>query len=253
MNEEVKMKLISHDDYCYLEMNAPGANSMGPEFLSEMNKLIDEVRNTPLKPLILTGSGKIFSAGLELPKLIHFNRKEMKEFMENFENTMINLYSLERPVIAAVNGHAIAGGFVLMMQSDYRIGVKGDFKLGLLEAELGIGLPSSVTDTLTTQVTPDLIPSLCYEATLFNPEKCREMNIFHDITVSENLKTRAEALAKRIKIKSQAIAQIKIALRKSSLYNFQQNRDESLKKWLDTWFSDRAQTLVKSKINTLVR
>ncbi len=245
------MKLISHDDYCYLRMEAPQANAMGPEFLSDFNKLIDEVKTSPTKPLILIGSGKIFSAGLELPKLINFKRKEMKEFMEVFENTMMNLYSLERPVIAAVNGHAIAGGFVLMMQADYRIGSEGNFKLGLLEAELGIGLPSSVVETLPLQVPKEHLPELCYEAKLFTPLECLQKKFFTEVVSPEKLENRAEELAKKLKIKSQAIGQIKYSLRKNSIYAFQQNRHECLEKWLDTWFSDRAQTLVQAKIDSL--
>lgn len=245
------MKLIFNDDYNQLLMQAPQANAMGPEFLSELGKLIDEIKYSPVKPLIMTGNKNIFSAGLQLPKLIHFKRKEMKEFMELFENTMINLYSLEVPVIAAVNGHAIAGGFVLMMQADYRIGAEGSFKLGLLEAELGIGLPSSVTETLATQVASHLLPKICYEAQLFSPEQCFEMNIFHKLASTEALNDECAALAKKIQIKAQAIAQIKAALRKSSIYAFNQNRHDCLEQWLDTWFSDRAQTLVQAKIDSL--
>src|SRR5438270_4679444 len=88
-------------------------NSFDVAFLDEIDKRVGAAKGA----LVLTGDGKFFSAGLSLPNLWALDRATMKSFMARFNATMQRLWRYPRPMVAAINGHAIAGGCVLALQA----------------------------------------------------------------------------------------------------------------------------------------
>ena len=92
------------------------------------------------KAVVLTGYDKFFSAGLNLKSLPE-DRDGMASFVDSFEEAHLALLQFPLPVVAAVNGHAIAGGCVLACAADLRIGAEGSHKLGVSEVSLGIVFP----------------------------------------------------------------------------------------------------------------
>ena len=104
--------------------------------------------------MVLAGGTKFFSIGLNLPELIGLNRKEMAEFWERFTQTVFGLYTLPMPTVCAVCGHAVAGGNILALTCDYRIGSTENRKIGLNEILLGLPVPY-LADLMLRQVSGD--------------------------------------------------------------------------------------------------
>src|SRR4051794_27933939 len=135
------------DGVALLSLSAGKANAMSAELLDILDAMFSRLEASDARAAVLTGYDRFFSAGLALPTLIDLDRPAMKRFIERFNVVMMRLFAQPRPVVAAINGHAIAGGCVLALQCDWRIMAEGDFKIGLNEVQLGIGLPSVVIES----------------------------------------------------------------------------------------------------------
>ena len=105
---------------------------------------LDTVQASGARALILTGRPGMFSGGLDVPALIDCKRPEIERFWQQFFRLSGRLAASPVPVIAALSGHAPAGGAVLALQCDYRIGINGNFKIGLNEVQVGLPVPGTI-------------------------------------------------------------------------------------------------------------
>jgi enoyl-CoA hydratase len=96
-------------------------------------------------------------------------RDEMEDFVERFSVLMMLTLTTRFPLVAAVNGHAVAGGCVLAMACDHRIGVDGPFKIGMNEMAIGLTLPGVVTEILRGKLSADCARTVILGGELFSP------------------------------------------------------------------------------------
>ena len=129
-----------------LKLENGKANSISPLFLERLERLLAEIGDA--RAAVMIGQGSAFSAGLDLPALVDLDRAAMRSFILRFDAAMLRVFELPVPLVAAVNGHAVAGGCVLALQADVRIGADREARIGLDETQLGIGLPAVVLETL---------------------------------------------------------------------------------------------------------
>jgi enoyl-CoA hydratase len=244
------MQIERVDDIAILRMNAGKANAMDRAFLERLGALVDQCRDAGA--VILTGYGRFFSAGLALPALIDLDRPAMTEFIDLFSRTMARVYSLRMPVIAAINGHALAGGCVLALQTDRRIVVDDDVKLGLNEVQLGIGLPAQVIETLRAEVPPTSLGPLAREGRVVTPHEALSLDLVHGVAPPDVLESRALDVARSLmNLPALAYAQIKAALRAPVLRAIEATRAEVDAAWIDTWFSPEARSRLRQAVARL--
>src|SRR3981081_4701439 len=89
------------------------ANTLDTELCREVAERLDEVERDGYRAAVLTGTGVIFSAGVDLRRVRDGGRKYIAEFLPALSDAFLAVFGFTRPIIAAVNGHAIAGGAVL--------------------------------------------------------------------------------------------------------------------------------------------
>src|SRR5687767_13620761 len=114
------MQFTVENGVALLRMNAGKGNAIGPAFLSALAENVRAIRESDASAVVITGQERIFCAGLALPELVPLDRAAMREMITSFEHTMESVYALPLPCVAAINGHAIAGGCVLALQCDVR-------------------------------------------------------------------------------------------------------------------------------------
>lgn len=244
------MQLERIDDIALLRMNAGKANAMDRAFLERLNALVDQCRDAGA--VIITGYDRFFSAGLALPGLLDLDRPTMAAFLDLFSQTMARVYAQPMPVIAAINGHALAGGCVLALQCDRRIIVDDGIKLGLNEVQLGIGLPALVIETLRAEVPPSSLGPLAREGRIVLPHEALDLDLVHALAQTDDLESRAIDVARSLmRLPAAAYAQVKTALRAPVLRAIEATRAEVDAAWLDTWFSPEAQTRLREAVSRL--
>src|SRR5256885_15646914 len=121
------MRIEQSGDVALITLQSGKVNAVGPEFLQDFGKLLDEAAGA--RAVALTGAGNQFTAGLDLPSLIDLDRPTMRRFIDLFDALMLRIFEQPMPLVAAVNGHAIAGGCVLALQCDLRLAADKDARI----------------------------------------------------------------------------------------------------------------------------
>jgi enoyl-CoA hydratase len=228
-----------------LRLEAPKANAINDAFLSAVNARLDELESAGARALVVTGSGKHFCAGLDLVEVTQLDKPKLAAFMTRFGDLMLRLFSLPQPVVAAMNGHAVAGGCVLALQADVRLMAAGELKIGLNETQLGIGLPSEVIEPLVAQLPPASLLPIALEGRLLSPDEALGLGLIHAVVppseLFERAKDRARALAA---LPGGGFSHVKRSLRAPALARAIALRETVGHAWLDTWFDPAAQSVL---------
>jgi enoyl-CoA hydratase/carnithine racemase len=248
------MQIEKLGDAVVLRMRAGKANAIGPAWLARMETLLDEALAVEPRALVITGYESFFSAGLDLPALDALGRDQMGSFVVAFSRTMLRVFELPMPVVAAVNGHAIAGGCVLALQADVRIGARTDFRMGLNEVQLGIALPAVVLETLRAQVPPQSLLPVALEGRLCTPEEALALGLLHELVAPERLEQRAAERALELgSLPPQAFAAIKRALRAPVVHRLRDLVSADAGAWADSWSSEEGRERRRQAIERLTR
>jgi enoyl-CoA hydratase len=237
-----------HGEVGLLRINAGKANAMSPEFVAGLIDAMAEVRARAPEALVITGTGKVLSAGLALPTLVDLNRDDMRTFMQGFGQAMESVLTFPTPTIAAVNGHAIAGGCVLALMCDYRVMVEDGARIGLNEVSLGIGLPASVLEPLRVRLPARSWAPIALAGELFSPEDALALELVDDLVGADGLESSALERASALGGAPLASAQVKAALLRPLIAEIRAHEDAELEAWLDTWVSPDGRRLVGEAI-----
>lgn len=246
------MKLEHQGPVALLRIEAGKANAMGPAFIAAFDGLLDALERTDARAAVITGYERFFSAGLDLPTLIALDRPGMESFLSGFERVVLRLFTLPRPVVAAINGHAIAGGCVLALQADYRLMGAAAGKIGLNEVQLGIGLPAVVIETLRCQVPPAALRPIALEGRLFDPAAAVALGLVDEVVAPTDLLARSLAKARELaELPPAAFAEVKSSLRRAVAATAERAAAAERRHWLDTWFSAEGRARVGAAVARL--
>jgi enoyl-CoA hydratase len=122
-----------------LRMAHGKANAIDLELLAALSTNLHRLREAPA--VVLTGTGTIFSAGVDLFRVVDGGRAYLDRFLPALRKIFNELMAFPRPLVAAVNGHAIAGGCILVETADHRVMTSGIGRIGLTEMLVGVPFP----------------------------------------------------------------------------------------------------------------
>lgn len=131
-------------------LEGPAKNALGTKLLTQVR---DAVRAAGGKPLLVSGAGDAFSAGLDLKEIGSLDPAAMERFLALLVETIDGLFRYPGPVVAAVNGHAIAGGAILAAACDHRVGpTDPKARFALNEVALGLRFPPRLQELVRYRV-----------------------------------------------------------------------------------------------------
>ena len=221
-----------------VRMHFGRANAMNLETLDALASTLTE--GDP-QPTVLTGEGKIFCAGLDLVSLDALDEQAFDQFLTRFSRTMIQVLTAPYPLVAAVNGHAVAGGCVLALACDYRVGVQGDYKVGMNELSHGLPLPAVASEIPRGALTPQTYRTVVMSGVLMDPETAQQVGIIDMMT--EDLETcvaQACVLAHEQGKSLSAFAGVKAGVVAPVVNAIKDLREALDRRFIDIWFSEAA-------------
>jgi enoyl-CoA hydratase len=184
-------------DVAVVRIDRPPANAMDLELLADGREVLCELAREEPGAVVLTGREGFFSAGVDLKVAPALAPDEQREMVTGINETFTGWYGFPRPVVCAVNGHAIAGGLILALCGDYRIGTS-DGKLGVTELKVGIGYPVAAIAVVRAELTPQAARLLALGAGLVDPERGLELGLLDELAAPEELIDRALAVANEL-------------------------------------------------------
>lgn len=237
-----------------ITMNMPSANAVNAAFLSEMRAAFERARDDAAVRAVVLASGhpKIFSPGLDLRETFAYDRPAMQAFFTDFTKLFREMFSLEKPMVAAVGGHAIAGGFCLTLCADFRLAAAGGLKAGLNEMRVGVILPHGIIQMLQAAVAPNVARDIAYFGNNYTVDEARGMGVFDEVVPPERLLPRAQELAASLAEKpAEAFAATKRYLRAEFAARMAAMKAEDVAAFLDVWFLDSTRTRLQSALDAI--
>ena len=218
MNEFVIYQ--SEENYAIITIQNGKANAISHEVIEGIHACLDEAEKHQ-KVVILTGSSGIFSAGFDL-KVMMKSPESAKELVTKGSELSLRMLSFSTPIIIACNGHAIAKGAFLLLSADYRIGVEGDFKIGLNEVMIGMTMHHAGIAIAKARLSEVYLNRSINNSEIYTPKEAINAGFLDAIVPESELISVAISVALQMsKINFKAHAATKLKVRKAHLENIE--------------------------------
>jgi enoyl-CoA hydratase len=182
-------------------MTTNPVNAQNRAFFADLHEAFDRLEHDHADcPVVLTGTGTRFSAGLDLGE--HFplfagDSSAVASWFGDYRATNMRLFTYPRPTVAALNGHAFAGGRITAAVCDYRVAVADGARFGLNEVPMGIPMPAVYVRMLAYAWGDPVAARTCLLGEIFSPEQAHALGMVHALAPAEELLDRAVEVAER--------------------------------------------------------
>lgn len=191
------IQVDDRDGVAVLRMVRGKGNALNTEFLEALVRALNEVEQSSAQAMVITGEGKIFCAGVDLPTVAAGGADYLQSFLPALTAFLRRLALFPRPVVAAVNGHAIAGGCIGVLACDYRVLAEGRGRLGLTELLVGVPFPTWALEIARFGLPDRSLQEVVYTGKTFLPDEALARGFVDEIVPAERLLDRAIQVARR--------------------------------------------------------
>ena len=228
-------------------------NALNGEVVDELATCLRSLASDPaVRGVVLTGTGKFFSFGFDIPDFLGMARDDFAAYLRKFTGLYRDLFLHPRPVVAALNGHTVAGGCMLASACDVRVMVKENAKIGLNEIGFGSSVFAGSLELLRFWVGDRRAQEILYGGTLLTPEQALDRGLVDAVVpegaLLDEARTRLEELASR---SPQAFLSIKRLLRRPVAEEIERREEASILEFVEIWYSEKTRAeLEKIKIRS---
>ncbi|MGD8305359.1 MAG: enoyl-CoA hydratase/isomerase family protein [Ignavibacteria bacterium] len=226
-------------------------NALNDEVVKQLHDAFKELeKDSDTKALILTGSNSFFSFGFDIPQLLTYSKENFTKFLKGFTELYTYMFTYPKPIIAAINGHAIAGGCMLALACDKRFMVERKAKISLNEITFGASIFSGSTEMLRFCVGSKNATEILYSGDMYNAQDAFNIGLIDKITTNEKLVEDTESIALNLGNKlTETFASLKLLLRAPIAEEMRKREKQSIQNFVDIWYSDSTfENLKKIKI-----
>jgi enoyl-CoA hydratase/carnithine racemase len=234
-----------------LRLDKPRGNAIDEPLVDEITAACADLEADAAVRGVLLASAhpKLFCPGLDLVGLLEYERPAMKRFMGKFGGLVWGLYGLRKPVVAAVGGHAIAGGCILALTADHRVLARGGVQIGLNEVRIGVPLPWSVAVMLRAVVGPAALSRVALLGRNFADDEALDAGLADELADAAGFEDfclrRLDEFAEKDPV---SVATTKAWLRSDVLREMRQHEGRLSRDWLDAWFSEPTRARIRETV-----
>ncbi|MCK5127414.1 MAG: enoyl-CoA hydratase/isomerase family protein [candidate division Zixibacteria bacterium] len=215
-------------------------NAINEEVIDELHETFLTIeKDDSINAVILTGTGSFFSFGFDIPHFYDYPPEKFRVFIEKFTAFYTYLFLYPKPVIAAINGHAVAGGCMLCNSCDYRVIAEGKAKVALNELAFGATVFAGSVAILKAVTGYKNAERILFTGYMFDNEQSLKHKLVNEVIASEELLFRAHRKAEKYGNKyDPAFASIKRLLREPIVESYREREKLSIDEFLEIWYSD---------------
>ena len=184
----------ARDGVTILRLAHGKASALDTEFCDAITRALEESAGDAA-PTVLTGSGSIFSAGVDLKRILDASEDELAAFLDALDRCFLATLAYPGPLVAAVNGHAIAGGCILAAACDHRVMTTGKGRIGDPELLVGVPFPSSALEILRGVLPADRFREAVLRGGAFLPDEALARGFVQELAEADDLMDRATSIA----------------------------------------------------------
>jgi enoyl-CoA hydratase len=200
-----------------LRIDRPPANAMNVALLEELGAALERVAASPPRALVVAGRDGFFSAGADLKEVPRHGPDERRTMVNGINQMVLAAYALPCPTVAAVTGHAIAGGMVLALCFDVRIASDAG-RYGLTEVRVGVPYPQAAIAVVAAELPPPAARRLALGSALTDAAECLQLGAFDEVLSADQVVGRALTVAEDLAaMPADVYARTKLDLRRAVL------------------------------------
>lgn len=198
------------------------ANALDIEICDALRQQFGKFRGSDVRAVVITGEGRIFSAGVDLLRAADGGPRYLEAFVPVLNELYRSIFFFPKPVVAAINGHAIAGGCVLACCADYRVLAENSGRMGVTELLVGLPFPAFAFEVLRFTTAPLHFPKFTASGETFDTGGALACGFADEAVPAGELMPRALAAQALAAIRPEAFAVNKLHTRRP------------VQDWLDT-------------------
>jgi enoyl-CoA hydratase len=220
------IEVTEREGVAVLRMADGKANAMSLEFCEALTARLGEVSSA--RAVVVTGTGRIFSAGVDLKRLLDGGVPYIGRFLPALRTMLAAVFSHPKPVVAAINGHAVAGGCVLACAADRRFMARDAGRIGATELLVGVAFPSVALEIMRCAMAPQYFEDAIFSGATYTPPEAVARGMVHDIVDPHALLDHAMAAAQTLAALSPAaFALTKRQMRQPALERLERGEDDA--------------------------
>lgn len=192
------IEIAHHGDVAVLKMVHGKANAMNTEFCQAFTARLEDLRSSAANAVIITSEGRIFSAGVDLPRLLEGGAPYIREFLPALNAMFAAVFTCPKPVVAAINGHAIAGGCVLACAADRRLMATESGRIGVTELLVGVPYPTIAMEIMRNATASQHFEDAIFSGATLVPGDAHSRGLVDEVVEPDQLFSRAMAAARSL-------------------------------------------------------
>jgi enoyl-CoA hydratase len=236
--QESSVRIELDDGIAVFALDRPPVNAIDLQLVRDADEALMRLEaSRDTRAVVITGAGSCFSAGLDLKRIPRYGPDEQRQMVHGLNRMLGRLYGIGIPTVAAINGHAIAGGLVLALACDHRVGTNASARFGLSEARAGIPFPAVPLAVVKAELAPAVARGLMLGARDLGAEEALAKGILDELQPADRVLPRAREIASDLAAAPrEAYARIKRQLRAPVLAHIgevvESGRDPILEGWI---------------------
>jgi enoyl-CoA hydratase len=175
------------------------ANALSPDVIAGLGDALsraEDAGEAEVGAVLIAGAPGMFSGGFDL-KIMRSDAETAGRLVTDGGELFSRMYGAQIPVVVACSGHAIAAGALLLLGADARIGVRGEFRIGLIETQLGMVLPRWAVELAQERLSKRHVQDATVGARIYDPDGAVDAGFLDSVVPPEALAAAAEAEAQR--------------------------------------------------------
>ena len=240
-----------HDQTAVVTLSRGKVNAIQQQVVAELREAFAEIeRDNSIRSVVLTGRGKFFSFGLDVPSLYDLPPDEFGNFLKDFCGICAELFLFPKPIVAAVNGHAVAGGCMLLIPCEAVIAVDAPINIALTEVILGASLFASTVEMLRYRVSNHVAEQLLLTGKSLTASSARTAGLVDEVASTEHLLPKAIAKAGELATHyGPGYKAIRRLIREPIAERWRSREEASIAEFVGVWYS--SETRAKTKLITI--
>jgi len=246
------LKTIDHGSVRELRLARPPANAINPELMEILIQALNEASGS-CDAIVISGRPGMFTAGLDVPELIQYDRNQLSQFWQQFLRMLKIIAAMPVPTAFALTGHAPAAGIVMALFGDYRIMPRGDYVTGLNEVQVGLVVSSVIHKALERAVGPRTAEKILVAGSLLKAEQAFEIGLIDELADDPDAAVRraVEWCEQMLALPRLAMTTTRSMTRSDLTCLFDETANLDVEKFADVWFSESTQTALRNLVQRL--
>jgi enoyl-CoA hydratase len=248
------IEIATIDDIAVMTLQHGKVNALDIEFCETIAACFDELRASNAKAVVLTGQGRVFSAGVDLIRLSEGGAGYVRKLLPVLHKLFDAAFFHPKPVVAAVNGHAIAGGCVIACCADRRIMARGAGRIGVTELLVGVPFPALAFEIMRIAVPPRYLAEVTYGGGTYEADAALERGFIDEVAEPGEVLEDALAVVQELAALSPAaFAQNKMQIRQPARERLAASGEATDKAVTDIWCAPATLDYVRAYVKRTLK